>query len=209
MGLAKSPSLTSKRINLNVAKYNIRLQRNQLFPELDVIGSYGYSGSGQEFSDALGQIGNQSNPFWTIGGQLSIPLGQSSARNNLKSAKAGRAQLAMQLKQAEQTLLITIENDIGTAKADFEQVDATHQARLYAELALDAEQKKLENGKSTNFEVLSLQSNLTTARANEIKALANYNVALAQLAFDEGSTLERRNVSLNLVTLVAQPINGK
>jgi outer membrane protein len=209
MGLAKSPSLTSKRINLNVAKYNIRLQRNQLFPQLDVIGSYGYNGSGQEFSDAFGQIGNQSNPFWTIGGQLSIPLGQSSARNNLKSAKAGQAQLALQLKQAEQTLLITIENDIGTAKADFEQVDATHQARLYAELALDAEQKKLENGKSTNFEVLSLQSNLTTARANEIKALANYNVALAQLAFDEGSTLERRNVSLNLVTLVAQPINGK
>jgi outer membrane protein len=80
-------------------------------------------------------------------------------------------------------------------------VEATRQARLYAEAALDAEQKKLENGKSTTFVVLQLQKDLTTARADEINALANYNIALAQLALTEGSTLERRNVNLNIGTL--------
>ena len=59
--------------------------------------------------------------------------------------------------------------------------------RLYWPLA--AERKKLENGKSTSFIVLQLISNLTTAKVNEVQALANYNNAVAQLALDEGDRL--------------------
>jgi len=45
---------------------------------------------------------------------------------------------------------------------------------------------------------LQLISNLTTARSSEIQALANYNIALAQLALDEGSTLEKDRVDLKV-----------
>ena len=94
--------------------------------------------------------------------------------------------------------MITIENDIANANTRFQQVTATRAARIYAEAALDAEQKKLESGKSTSFVVLQLQRDLTSAASAEISALANYNNALAQLALDEGSTLERRHVSLEV-----------
>ena len=67
-------------------------------------------------------------------------------------------------------------------------MDSTRQARLYAEEALQAEQTKLEHGKSTSFVVLQLQNNLTAARSAEIRALADYNIALEQLAFDDGTT---------------------
>ena len=55
-----------------------------------------------------------------------------------------------------------------------------------------------ENGKSTAFEVLQLQRDLTSARGSEIRALADYNKALAQLALDEGSTLERRAIDMDV-----------
>jgi len=42
-------------------------------------------------------------------------------------------------------------------------VDATREARIYAEAALSAEQKKLESGKSTSFVVLQLTKDLTAA----------------------------------------------
>ena len=77
-------------------------------------------------------------------------------------------------------------------------IEATKEARSYAEAALDAEQKKLESGKSTNYQVLQLQRDLTSAQTDEINALANYNKALAQLAHDEGSTLERLKVNLEI-----------
>jgi outer membrane protein TolC len=44
--------------------------------------------------------------------------------------------------------------------------------------------------------VLQLQNNLTTARSQEIRALANYNEALANLAAAEGTTLERQHLDI-------------
>ena len=58
--------------------------------------------------------------------------------------------------------------------------------------------KKLANGKATSFEVLQLQRDLTAAHSAEIQALADYNRALSQLSFSEGSTLERENVKVEV-----------
>ncbi len=188
--------LQQLRLTLAENEAQVRLGRNQLYPELDLTGSYGYSGAAREFSGAFDQIGNGSSPFWSAGVQVTVPLSQTLARNNLKAAKASRDQQALTVKQQEQNTLITIENDIATSRSDYETVNATHEARLYAEAALDAEQKKYDNGKSTLFDILGLQEKLTQARSDEITALANYNVDLSQLSFDEGSTFDRLKLDI-------------
>ena len=112
--------------------------------------------------------------------------------------KAKKAQTELTLKQTIQTALVAIENSIATVNTDFQAVTARREARIYAEAALEAEQKKLENGKSTSFEVLRLQRDLTNARSQEIRALADYNNSLAQLALAEATTLERRRLTLEV-----------
>jgi outer membrane protein TolC len=164
-----------------------------------VVGSAGLNASSREdLDDALEQIRGRDNPFWSVGGQFSMPLGNRTARYNYRSAKATRQQIELQLKQLEQSVLIQIENSIANAQTAFQRVTATREARTFAEAALEAEQKKLESGKSTSFEVLRLQRDLTTARSNEIRALADYNTSLAQIALNEGATLERRKVKLEM-----------
>ncbi len=195
-GLAQRPDFLALKLGLTEQDYRVRFQKNQLFPQVDLIGSYGYNASGQEYSDAFGQFRRGDNPFYSFGAQLTIPLSQQTTRNNLKSARAGREQLSLQVKQLEQSILVSIEDAIAGANTSFGRVGATREARLYAEAALDAEQKKLESGKSTSFEVLRLQRDLTSARSTEIRALADYNIALAVVAFNEGRTLERRKVDL-------------
>jgi outer membrane protein len=74
-------------------------------------------------------------------------------------------------------------------------VQATKEAREYAEQALSAEQRKLESGKSTSFVVLQLQRDLTQARRSEIQALADYNRQLSALALAEGTILDRLGVA--------------
>jgi outer membrane protein TolC len=197
-GLNQRPDVLQQRLSLEKQLYLIKYQRNQLYPQLDVVGTYGYNASASEFSGALNQFARRDNPFWSYGGQLSIPLGQTSARNNLKASKATKEQIELQLKQLEQVTIIQIENSISIANTDFQRVTATHEASVYAAAALDAEQKKLESGKSTSFEVLRLQRDLTTARSAEIRALADYNNDLAQLALHEGTTLERRHVAVEI-----------
>jgi len=197
-GLRFRPDLLQQQLNLEKQGYVLRFQKNQLFPQLDLVGTAGYNASSPHFSGYLDQFGGRDNPFWSVGGQMSIPLGNTSARNNYRAAKVTKEQIALQLKQLEQNILIQIENAIATARTSFQRVDATREARIYAEAALDAEQKKLESGKSTSFEVLRLQRDLTSARSAEIRALADYNIALAQIALNEGTTLERRHLSLEI-----------
>jgi outer membrane protein TolC len=183
---------------LNVEQQGIQLKfsRNQLFPELDLIGTYGYNGAGRSYDATFDQLNSVDRPYYTYGAQISIPLSNIGPRNQYKTAKATLQQVVLQLKQLEQNVMVEIDNAVKQAQSSFESVDATRQARIYAEAALDAEQKTYAVGKATTFEVLQYQNSLTSARSQEIRALANYNEALANLAAQEGSTLERYNISL-------------
>jgi outer membrane protein TolC len=197
-GMKLRPDLIEARLSVDQQGHRVRFQRNQLFPQLDAVGSYGYNAGSKEFSGALDQFAGRNNPFWTVGAQLTIPLANISARNNYRVAKATKEQIALQLHQDEQNVLIQIENDVAAANTSFQQVDATREARIYAEAALDAEKKKLESGKSTSFIVLQLTKDLTTAENAEINALATYNIALALIALDEGTILERQHITLEM-----------
>jgi len=198
-GLQLRPDLLQARLSVEKQGYIVRFQKNQLFPQLDLIGAYGLNaGNTPEFSGAFDQFRKGSSPSYSAGAQVSLPLGNTAARNNYRAAKATKEQISLQLRQLEQTVMVQIDNAVKQAQSDFERVAATKQARLYQEAALDAEQKKLENGKSTSFQVLIIQRDLTNARSQEIRALADYNNSLAQLALSEGATLERRRMSVDV-----------
>jgi outer membrane protein TolC len=102
------------------------------------------------------------------------------------------------LKLLEQDIIRNIDDAAKKLNSAYAAIGATREARVFAEAALDAEQKKLENGKSTNFQVLELQDKLTQARAAEIDALTTYNKALHEFYFQEGSTLQRNKIELDV-----------
>ncbi len=197
-GLEKRPDLLQAKVSVEKQHVTIKYNFNQLFPELDVLGSYGRNATTTTFSDNLETIRQGTFLFYSYGLSLTVPLGNSGARYNYKSAKAGLQQLLLQLKKVESTIVLAIDNDVKTVRSDLLKVDSTRKARLYAEEAQQAEQTKLEHGKSTSFIVLQLQNNLTAARSAEIRALADYNIALEQLAFDDGATLERNHIELQV-----------
>ncbi len=196
-GMTQRPDLLQARLNVELQGIQLKYLKNQVFPALDLIGSYGFNGAGGQFGDTFNQMNEANRVFYTYGAQLSMPLSNVGPRNQLKAGKGSLKQLLLQLKQLEQSIMVEIDNAVGVARSDYEGVQATRQARVYAEAALDAEQKKYTVGKSTTFTVLQLQNNLTAARLQEIRALVDYNKALAALAAAEGSTLERNSIQLD------------
>ncbi len=197
-GLKQRPDVIQARLLLEKQKITIRFNRNQLFPQLDLTGSYGVAGRATTFSDSLGQLGDRDYPNFGIGAVFSYPLSNRSARNRYKEAKLLSEQYLLQYKLLEQQVMAAIANNIDTINADFKRVEATRAATKYAELAYEGEKRKLENGKSTSFIVLQLQRDLTTARSTEIRALADYNKALFALYQSEGSTLERLRIRFSV-----------
>ena len=129
---------------------------------------------------------------------VAVPLGNRAARENYRIGRAEEQQLVLQLKRLELDIMVQIGVALEQAKSALRQVESTRQAQRFAEIALEAEQKKLETGKSTSFIVLQLQRDLTAARTAELQALAEYNKALAQLALREGTALERHKLSVEI-----------
>jgi outer membrane protein len=197
-GMTERPDLLQARLNVEKQGIQLKFDYNQLYPSLDLVGSYGYNGAGDNFSGTFDQLNQANQPFWSYGAEFSMPLSNVGARNTYKADKVTLKQLLLTLKQLEQTVMVDIDDAVKQAQSDYEAVDAQREARIHAEAALDAEQKKYSVGKSTTFTVLQLQNTLTTDRAAEIRALANYNEDLANLAAAEGSTLERDGIVLDL-----------
>jgi outer membrane protein len=195
-GMTERPDLLQARLDVEQQGIQLKFDRNQLFPQLDLTGSYGYAGASRDYDGTFDEVGSGDRPYYTFGAKLSVPLSNIGARNTYKAHKVTEAQLLLTLKQLEQTIMVQIDNTVKQAQSDYQSVNATRSARTYAEAALDAEQKKYAVGKSTTFTVLQLQNTLTADRAAEIRSLANYNEDLANLAQQEGSTLERNHISI-------------
>ena len=200
-GLTQRPDLLQSRKGMENQGILVKFRRNQLFPQLDLVGSIGYAAQSRNgsYSDVFDQLTGRDNPVWSVGAELNVPLTRRQERYNFKSAKAQAEQLKLTFKRSEQQIMVDIENAVSLTKINLQRVEATRQEREFSEAALDAEQKKLEVGKSTSFIVLQLQRDLTAARSSEINALAEYNKALSQLSLSEGSVFDRHSIDVDVV----------
>jgi len=193
-GLTLRPDFNRAREEVERQGLEVRLAKNAVYPTLDLVGSYGRAGIDREFNGAWRDVRDDNLPRYSYGLQFSLPLGNRGARYSLRAAKERMTQLEDTLRSVHQTVIVEIDNAIGVARSAFERVGATRAAREYAEAALGAEEKKYENGRSTSFNVLRLQRDLTQARSDEIAALADYNKALSDLYYREGTTLQKNRV---------------
>jgi outer membrane protein TolC len=198
-GLTLRPDLERWRILLRQRDLEIRFQKNQLYPVLDLVGSYGQSANNfSGLSDAFSDIGEGRYPSYGLRLEFSIPLGNTTARNTLRARRSELERALLEYKKVEQTVMIEIDNAIAVARTSFERAGATRESSAFAKAAWEAEQIKLDNGKSTSYEVLLRQRDYIRALSEEKRALADYNRALADLSYREGDILGRHQLGFEV-----------
>src|SRR5262249_15301369 len=121
-GMSTRPDLLQARLNAEQQGIQLKYDRNQLFPELDLVGTYGFNGAAGNYDGSFDEIGRGDRPFYSVGAKFSIPLGNISARNTLKSAKVTEMQLLLTLKQDEQNALVDIDNAVKDAQSKYQSV---------------------------------------------------------------------------------------
>ena len=193
-GMTLRPDLQQFRLDLQKLDIDISYAKNQMFPALDLIASYGQNALNLDYGNVVNDFSSFNNPSYSVGIVFSVPLGNRTARNNYKATQAAKKQSLLSLKKAEQSVMVEIDNAVGQAQTSYQRVIATRQASIFAKAAMEAEETKLAHGKSTSFVVLQLQRDYTSAQASEKRALADYNIALSNLSLAEGSTLERHHI---------------
>ena len=180
-------------------KQNISVQfnRNQLWPQIDLQGSYNLNGLGHTFDDFSDNLASGRSPSWSVGVVASFPLGNRQARSSYHIARLDADQLLLSLKSLEQDILVQVDNAVGHVEANLKSVEAARAATRLAQESLDAEKKKLLAGTSTTFLVLQAQTQLATARSAESRAEADYGESLVALDLAEGTILQKNNIVLD------------
>lgn len=196
--LEKRPDYLRQKELLAADNIQLEYTKNQLYPSLDLQATYGRNGLGSRFNDSLDNIGDNRFPRYGGAVVLTVPLSRKTERANHKIQKANVETRLLNIKADELNILSGVDLAIKKVSSTYSEIESTREARVFAEAALDAEQKKLENGKSTNLAVLQLQDALTQARSREVQAVASYNKALYDVYVAEGTLLERRKITVEI-----------
>ncbi len=210
--LALRPDLEQLRKNIEMNEFNVAVAKNQLLPSLDLQFSYwspGISGDrllylndnpllgvviGREKGSAMDSMRDALKFLyrnWYVSLNFSLPLSNLTSRANYGRARLELEQNQARLKSMEQQLKLEIFDTIREIETNAKRVEALRVARERAEKRLQAEEKKMTVGLTTNYFVLQYQAEVADVRTQELRALVEYNLSLAKLEKLTGESLSK------------------
>jgi outer membrane protein TolC len=174
-----------------------RAASNGLKPQLDAsVGYNGNAANAMKLSPVNSDLTGFNYPGYTVGLTFSIPILNKGARGVVAQAHANLRQSELNKRDLELGIRLQVRQAYRNLEAAGKGVAAAEKTRIFQEKTLEAEQKKFENGMSTNFFVLQRQNDLDTAKANELQARINYAKAVTALEQATGNLLQARNLEI-------------
>jgi outer membrane protein TolC len=196
--LRERADLARARKDIENSQTSLKYTRNQRLPDVRLNASYQASGLGgtqvlrtggfpgtivgsgtvTDFGSILNQLFGRDYPTWTVGLNVSYPIGQSTEEANYARARLENVQAQERLKSAEAHVIQQVRDAGWKIEGNAKRIQTARAARELADLRLDSEQKRLEVGLSTSFLVIQAQRDLAQAKTNELSAILAYDLAL-------------------------------
>lgn len=191
-------------LEIQIAKSisNIHYLRNQTLPVVSLDYTYNVNGLGPTRSDAYDLLQKRDFNDHIVGLQLLIPLGNQAAESNLRAAYYSRMQTLSSKQNRERMIEVEVLNALDQLESNWLRVLAARQSTILNERLYQAEIRQFENGLSTSTDVLEAQTNFTDAQSSEINALAEYQIALVDLAYATGTLLGAAQVEWEQKTVI-------
>src|SRR6266545_469253 len=196
--LDKRTDIAQQRRRMDQTDITLKFVRNQKLPAVNAIVNYGLAGVGgtrtlydtsggfpvpigsaqRSFGDALRDIVGNEFKTWSLQFQVSYPIGTSAADAGLAQARLEREQQVTTLQALEVQVAAQVRDAGRQVDTSLKRVEATKKAREFAERRYDAEQKRINVGLSTTFQLLQAQRDLNASKLAEVNAIIAYNRAL-------------------------------
>ena len=221
MALENRPELAQSRIQIDNSKIALTGFKNQLLPVLSavgdmhsnalvgaqntVIGPPGTNGLLQTapvadpffvggYGSVLGQLFGRNFPTYSVGLNLTIPLGNRTALSHVATASLHLRMTELQIQRQINQIRVDVQNALTALQLARAVYQAAVKGRILQEQTLDADQKKLALGATTVYQVIQDQRDLTTAAGAEVAAENAYMGARILLDLAIGMTLQNQNI---------------
>ncbi|MCB1090480.1 MAG: TolC family protein, partial [Verrucomicrobiae bacterium] len=185
------------RLELEREESRVAYALNQKKPRVDLqasVGSYGLDG---DFSGTYDESFSGQGPEWSVGLQVSIPLGNRQAKQQLAIARKQAEQA--RLKEARLDLVVALELDtvINRIETAAKRLETARKTSALSRSFLESESQRMKEGKSTSFHVLEKQTDLSASRTRELIASADLQKAIVDLWVVTGTVLDQYKVSVS------------
>ena len=214
VALQRRPELRSQRVELDTNEYDVRFFRNQTLPQVDLVGLVQLTGVGGTqlvrqgffgptvetipggYGDALSQLSGFDYRDWQVGLSFSYPIGPDQAHAEHAQAQTDVTRQRETIRQQEVQIAQEVRTAVRQVQTNRRRIDASRAARELQEASLAAEQKKFEVGMTTSYFIVQAQRDLAQARANELRAIIDYNKAIVAVERAQGTLIERSRVTV-------------
>jgi outer membrane protein len=171
----------------------LKAKRNTL-PELNVNGGLAYNSYAASASQSV--TGAWSGYNWNAGVTVSVPWGMRANRALYRQAVDNVRSQEVAYDQADQNLVVQVRAAIRAVQTSVANERSSAEATKFAEKAYELQKAEFDAGLATSFLVLQAQNSLETARVSELQAKVSLLLAIADLRFLEGSSLQLYRINL-------------
>lgn len=179
-------------LQLSIDALTVDLRRNDALPIFGLDYRYSLVGDDSGFGGSYGSLGDSDSHRVGVSGE--IPIGNEVLENRLSSAILQRVQ-RLATKDARALAIRTeVLDALDRLRQAWQSILAARLETLLAARTAEGEQRQFESGLRTSTEVLDAQNRLANAQSREVRALADYQIALVDIAFASGTILGRTQV---------------
>jgi outer membrane protein TolC len=190
ISLNNRPDYLQTLLSLKTSEISLEVAKNSRLWNLDLNAGIGQSGSNPKFGPAEKPLGDIGRSDWNAGLNLTIPFGDVERHKAYVSSEIGLRNQKIALQELKENVELEISDRVRDVEMKLKQLDLARLARDLSRQKLEIENEKLKTGRTTNFQVVSYESDLVSAENNELVAIINYQNALTNLDLALGTTLK-------------------
>jgi len=196
--LQNRPELRQALLAIDDASIRQLLADNLRLPALDLSATVRWNGLDNSFEDSYNRLGEQDFIDYILQLRFEHPIGNREAQANFRIARLGRVQSVIGYRQTVDTVVLDVKSALRSMTLNFELLVPTRDARLAAAENLRTIEVEEQFVAATTPEFLNLkftrQEALALAELEEIRAMVNYQIAVANLYNAMGIGLERNQI---------------
>lgn len=163
--MARRDDYLMRKVQAEREGVQLAYTQNQTLPRVDLVASYGMNGLEYALSRAYSVSRMSDYPTWSVGLQVSIPLGRNmQAQSDLKAALIRREDALLGLKSVEVQISNDIDTTLSMRSSAVERWDLWKQVHAREKQQLELERRKFTAGRSDTREVLLREERVINAQ---------------------------------------------
>jgi outer membrane protein TolC len=200
-GLTKRVELRRQKWQVKSLQLQLNAARSLVRPQLDVVGNYGVNGFGdklisQNGSSGYGSMTGDNLDTWTMGVEMSMPIGFRQARSQVKNYELLIARANAVLDAQERSIAHEIAISIQDVSVAWAAAQSNLNRLRAAERRVELLKVEVDSGTAIVDVVVRAQSSMADAERAYYEQLVAYNKAITYLNLSTGTLLEVNNVHL-------------